>query len=93
MNCKYWKKPYIPMAKAKGITAQVDKKAVLNTLGYAYQEAMDRSNTAISIANKYGIPKTQVESWRNRNAGYQIPNNFPTLTEFLNNHIVHYKLR
>lgn len=59
-----------------------EKNKVLKILNNAYEEAMDRSNTAQSIADKYKITRSQVEKWRARRTGVRIPNSFPTLTEF-----------
>lgn len=58
------------------------KNEVLSKLNEAYEEAMDRSNTAQSIADKYNITRSQVEKWRARQTGVRIPNSFPTITEF-----------
>ena len=55
---------------------------MLERLNKAYEEAMDRSNTAQSIADKYNITRSQVEKWRARKTGVRIPNSFPTITNF-----------
>lgn len=60
------------------------KKQTLNKLDKAYQEALDKCNKIIDIANKYNIKYSQIHHWRTRKTGYRIPNNFPTLTEFIN---------
>lgn len=59
------------------------KNEVLDNLRHAYEEAMDKSNTARSIAEKYCITRSQVEKWRARRTGVRIPNSFPTITEFM----------
>lgn len=59
-----------------------EKQKTISILEEAYIESLDKSNTAKSIAIKYGITQSQIESWRLRKTGVRIPNSFPTITEF-----------